>query len=132
MKAVADEIRKRGYQPGLWLAPFICEERSRLMKEHPDWLLKKDGKPVPAGWNPNWSGTFYALDVYNDEYLYHMREVFDTVLNQWGFDLVKLDFLYAAAMLPSRGKTRGTVMVDAMNSSGGAPGKKSSWAAASP
>ena len=27
----------------------------------------------------------------------YLRRVFDRVLNQWGFDLVKLYFLYAAA-----------------------------------
>jgi alpha-galactosidase len=114
MKHIADSIKSSGRKAGLWLAPFICVEGSKLMKEHPDWVLKEDGKPVTAGWNPNWNGTFYALDFYNDEFLYHIREVFDTVLNQWGFDLVKLDFLYAAAMIPRNGKTRGTIMTEAM------------------
>jgi hypothetical protein len=40
--------------------------------------------------------------------------VFDTVLNKWGFDMVKLDFLFAAAMIPQRGKSRGEIMTDAM------------------
>lgn len=114
MKHIADTIRAAGRVPGIWLAPFICEEGSKIMKDHPDWLLMSGGKPVTAGWNPNWSGTFYALDANNDEFLYHVREVFDTVLNQWGFDLVKLDFLYAAAMVPRAGKTRGTIMAEAM------------------
>jgi alpha-galactosidase len=114
MKHIADSIRSKHYTPGLWLAPFICEERSSIFRDHPDWLLRKNGEPVPAGWNPLWSGTFYALDIYNDEFRYHIKEVFDTVLNQWGFDMVKLDFLYAAAMTPREGKTRGTIMMDAM------------------
>ena len=114
MKHIADSIRESGRVPGLWLAPFICAEGSKIMKDHPDWLLMSDGKPVSAGWNPNWNGTFYALDMHNDEFLYHLREVFDTVINQWGFDLVKLDFLYAAAMVPRAGKTRGTLMAEAM------------------
>ncbi|MBN1495554.1 MAG: alpha-galactosidase [Spirochaetes bacterium] len=114
MKHIADSIRSAGLRPGIWLAPFICEEGSKIIKEHPEWLLMSGGKPVPAGWNPNWSGTFYALDVLNDEFLYHLREVFNTVFNQWGFDLVKLDFLYAAAIEPRQGMTRGTIMSEAM------------------
>ena len=114
MKRIADSVRAKGYRPGLWLAPFICEERSKITKDHPDWLLTTESGPVPAGWNPHWSGTFHALDVYNDEFLYYIREVFDTVLNRWGFDMVKLDFLYAAAMIPRSGTTRGTIMSDAM------------------
>ncbi len=115
MKPIADAIRSKGYRAGLWLAPFICEEKSALMKNHGDWLLKNNGVPVPGGWNPNWSGTFYALDVYNDEFMYYIKEVFDTIFNQWGFDMVKLDFLYAAAMVPRNGKPRGSIMADAMN-----------------
>ncbi len=37
---------------------------------------------------PLWSSTFYALDVYNDEFLYHMHNVFDTALNRWKLGLV--------------------------------------------
>jgi alpha-galactosidase len=114
MKPVADKIRASGFKAGLWVAPFVCEEKSDIMNNHPDWLLKKDGKPVPAGSNPLWNGTFYALDIYNDEFRYHMKEVLDTILNQWGFDMVKLDYLYAAAMIPRDGKTRGTIMADGM------------------
>ncbi len=114
MENLASRIRERGFRPGLWLAPFICEKSSRLAMERGDWLLRHQGKPVAAGWNPLWSGTFYALDVYNDEFLYHMRNVFDTVLNRWGFDMVKLDFLYAAALVPRNGKPRGAVMAKAM------------------
>jgi len=114
MKPIADKIRAAGFKAGLWVAPFICEEKSDIMSNHSDWLLRKDGNPVPAGWNPLWSGTFCALDIYNDEFRYYMKEVLDTVLNQWGFDMVKLDFLYAAAMIPRDGKTRGTIMSDGM------------------
>jgi hypothetical protein len=43
-----------------------------------------------------------------------LKNVFDTVLNTWGFGLVKLDFLFAAAMVPRLGKTRGEIMWDAI------------------
>lgn len=113
MKAVANQIHKSGMKAGLWLAPFAGVKKSRLFKEHSDWFIKdKNGKPYITG--PNW-GTFYALDIYNEEARGYIRSVFDTVLNSWGYDLVKLDFLYASAVLPIHGKTRGEIMCDAMD-----------------
>lgn len=113
MKAVADEIHKSGIKAGLWLAPFAGVKKSELFKNHPDWFIKdKSGKPYITG--PNW-GTFYALDIYNDGAREYIKNVFNTVLNEWGYDLVKLDFLYAAAILPLHGKTRGEIMCDAMD-----------------
>lgn len=94
LKPIADDIHARGLKAGLWLAPFICETKSALYREHPDWLLKVDGKPWQAGCN--WSG-YYSLDIDNPEVIRYLDRVFDRVFNEWGFDLVKLDFLYAAA-----------------------------------
>lgn len=111
MKKLCDEIHSRGFKAGLWLAPYLCAKNSRIAKEHPDWLLKKDGKPVIG--NVGWGGA-YALDSTNDEVKEYLEKVFGTVLDEWGFDMVKLDFLYAAAMLPLKNKTRGELMMDAM------------------
>lgn len=113
MKAVADEIHKSGVKAGLWLAPFGATKNSELYKNHKDWLVTdKNGRPYLAG--PNW-GTFYALDIYNPQAREYIKHVFDVVLNDWGYDLVKLDFLYAAAILPIHGKTRGEIMCEAMD-----------------
>lgn len=89
MKAVADEIHGAGFLAGLWLAPFVCEADSDLYQEHPVWLLKVDGNPWKCG--SNWSG-FYALDTDVPAVQNYLRLIFDRVLNQWGFDPVKLDF----------------------------------------
>lgn len=115
MKYIADHIKDKGYKPGLWLAPFICEKRSMLYREHRNWLLRDgNGKLVNAGFNPGWSGTFYALDFYNQEVRDYLTKVFDAVLEEWGFEILKLDFLYAVALLPRRNKTRGQIMYEAM------------------
>ena len=44
----------------------------------------------------------------------YLSGVFHTVLDKWGFDLLKLDFLFAVALAPPPGKTRGGVMWEAM------------------
>ncbi|MDF2672941.1 MAG: Alpha-galactosidase [Clostridiales bacterium] len=115
MKYIADSIKEKGYKPGLWLAPFICEKRSMLYRSHREWLLKdENGKLIRAGFNPGWSGTFYALDFYNQEVRDYLIKVFDAVLEEWGFEILKLDFLYAVALLPRKNKTRGQIMYEAM------------------
>lgn len=113
MKAVADSIHEKGLQAGLWLAPFGAQKNSYIARKHPDWLVRDDSqKPVCVG--GNWGG-FYALDIYNDAARQYIKKVFDTVLHVWGFDLVKLDFLYAAAILPRNGKTRGEIAYDSID-----------------
>lgn len=113
MKNTADIIKSKGMLAGIWLAPFSCEKSSDIFKNHKDWLIKNaDGEPVKAG--SNWSG-FYALDIYNPDARAYIKNVFDIVLNGWGFDLVKLDFLYSACIMPRKDKTRGEIMCDAMD-----------------
>jgi alpha-galactosidase len=115
MKFIAEAAAAKGFIPGLWLAPFVCAKNSKLRNEHPEWILKDDkGRPVSGGWNPLWGGTFYALDIGNQNFLNYLEKVFAAVLDEWGFGMVKLDFLYAAAMIPKRGKNRGQLMADAL------------------
>lgn len=115
MKAVAGEIKAAGYRPGIWLAPFVCEQRSAIYREHPEWLLRNArGVPVKAGWNPGWSGWFYALDIYSPGFRDYLKRVFKTVFEDWGYEMVKLDFLYAAALVPRKDRSRGRIMTDAL------------------
>jgi alpha-galactosidase len=115
MKAIADKIHQKGFKAGLWLSPFIVEPKSRIFQEKKDWILRgPNGKPLAVGFAPHWSGRFYALDFYNEDVQKYLTGVFHTVLHTWGFDMVKLDFLYAVAVLPRPNKTRGQVMSEAM------------------
>lgn len=113
MKKVAEDIHSNGILAGLWLAPFAGVPSSKLYNEHPDWFIKdKKGKPYCTG--HNWGG-FYSLDIYNEGVRDYLKHVFDVVLNDWGYDLVKLDFLYGACVLPMHNKSRGEIMCDAMD-----------------
>ncbi len=97
MEALAHEIREAGFRPGLWLAPFIVSPKSRLARDHPDWLLRDEtGKPVNAGFL--WNTFTRALDVTHPEVQEYVREVVNTVVHRWGYTYLKLDFLYAAAL----------------------------------
>lgn len=113
MKPIVEKIHAKGWQAGLWLAPFGAQKGSKLACEHPDWLVKgKNGKPIMVG--ANWGG-FYAIDIDNADARAYIKNVFDTVLNDWGFDLVKLDFLYATAVVPLHNKTRGQLAYESID-----------------
>lgn len=116
MAALAQAIRTKGFRPGLWLAPFICTAKSKIWRENYDWVLKDErGHPMKAGWNPGWNGWFYALDFYAPGFQTWLKEIFSTILDQWGYQMIKLDFLYAVALRANSGRCRGRVMAEAMD-----------------
>lgn len=114
MKPIADAIHAKGYLAGIWIAPFSAQRSSIIAKDHPEWLVKDNetGKPLLGcvGW-----GGAYTLDIYNGEAREYIRNFFKIILNDWGFDMVKLDFLYSEAMQPRSGKSRGQIMCEAMD-----------------
>ena len=113
LENIVNTIHDKGFKAGIWLAPFSAEKKSDIYKSHKDWLVKDEaGNPYACGCN--WS-TFYALDIYKVEVRQYLKQVFDTVFNKWGFDLVKLDFLYSACVLNRKDKPRGLIMADGMN-----------------
>lgn len=96
MESLAGAIRATGRRAGLWLAPFLVHPDSGLFRDHPEWLLRDSlGDPVSAG--PYWGTEVFCLDTtlpdVGDWLVERVREVLS-----WGFDYLKLDFLYAAAM----------------------------------
>lgn len=113
LRGIASSAAEKGFVPGLWLAPFVCEGDSRLFAEHGDWLLRDEqGNPVPTG--DQWSGGF-ALDTTNEQVRAHVAKTLRAVTQDWGFKLLKLDFLYAACMIPHDGLNRGELIADALD-----------------
>ena len=55
------------------------------------------------------------MDIDNVEVQEYLKRVFKTVYEDWGFDLVKLDFLYAAAPKAKNNETRSQRMNRAMD-----------------
>ena len=111
MKALADAIHEKGFKAGLWIAPFVACQKSRLYQEHPKWFYFHERQPWYCG--SNWGG-FYALDFDYPEVREYLKETFRRVFEEWGYDLVKLDFLYAAAPFGDAKETRAGRMIRAM------------------
>jgi len=97
LAALGDSIRGQGYTPGLWLAPFLLSHRSSTYAEHPDWVVRDDaGEPIVA--IHNWRCAHYALDTTHPDALAWLEHVVRTVCDEWGYQYLKLDFVYAAAL----------------------------------
>ncbi len=98
MKSLTQKIDSSNMVPGLWIAPFIIDARSKTALEHPDWILKNmSQRKIAAGWNPLWGehGNFYCLDLSMPEVIEHIDRFMEKIINEWGFRYIKLDFLYA-------------------------------------
>jgi len=105
MAALAADIEAKGYIPGLWIAPFVTLPGAPVVAEHPDWLLRdKTGAPVSAGWNPGWGGNFFCLDLSLPEVQDYLYALFKTIIDEWGYRYLKLDFLYAGMLPGGRGE----------------------------
>ncbi|KAF9361257.1 hypothetical protein BGX26_004776 [Mortierella sp. AD094] len=136
MAIIAESIRGKGLLPGLWLAPFLASKKSNIVKEHPEWFIRKptaDSQSRRQGLccccvdfslhrstscelmlaHPAFVGA-YALDLENPDVQAHLANVFRVVTQEWGFKMLKLDFLFAAALVARNGKTRGQLMWESM------------------
>ena len=113
-------IHDSGFRAGIWLAPFICEKKSKIFREKNHWILRdRSGRPCTAG-----EGRFLVLDFYNGEVRAFVRRIFDVFLNEWEYDILKVDYLYAAGLCPPAGKSRGQVIGEVMKFIRECAGKK--------
>lgn len=96
MHGLAAQIRATGRKAGLWMAPLAVGESSTVFKEHPDWLLRDlDGGLVSAGYE--WGGRAFALDATHPGAAEWLADTIQTAVG-WGYEYLKLDFLYAGAL----------------------------------
>lgn len=95
VQAVLRQIRDRGFEPAIWVAPFIAEAASNLFKQHPGWFVT-DGSSQPlradrvtfGGWR---RGPWYALDGTHPDAQAHLTRVFQKMRDEWGCTYFKLD-----------------------------------------
>jgi alpha-galactosidase len=95
VQGVLKQIRERGFEPAIWVAPFVAEEKSHVFQQHPDWFVKdSEGKPLRSdqvtfgGWR---RGPWYVLDGTNPDVQQHFEKLFRTMKQDWGCTYFKLD-----------------------------------------
>lgn len=99
---LCDEIRARGFEPAIWVAPFIAETDSAIFREHPEWFVTgDDGKPISSdkvsyeGWR---CVPWYVLDTTQKEVQDHFTHLFRIMREEWGCTYFKLDANFWGAM----------------------------------
>jgi alpha-galactosidase len=102
IQQVLKQIRDSGYEPAIWVAPFICDSNSSVFRQHPDWLVKDStGAPLRSdrvsfgGWR---LAPWYVLDGTNPGVQEHLAHVFRTMREVWGCSYFKLDANYWGAI----------------------------------
>lgn len=92
---IAAKIKAAGFEPGLWLSPFIVQSRSALAQRHPEWMQKDaSGNPIAVG--QRWGGACYALDIASESVLEWLAAMIKTVVHEWGYRYLNLDLLRQA------------------------------------
>lgn len=98
MAALARRIQAAGYRPGLWLAPFVLHEDSAALRERPEMALRlHDGSVLFV---ETWLGRCAVVDCTHPASAQWLREVVRTVVQEWGYEYLKLDALSYAARSP--------------------------------
>ncbi|KAL3941762.1 MAG: hypothetical protein SGBAC_003941 [Bacillariaceae sp.] len=96
MKIVSQDIERNGMRPGLWLAPFACDKHSVIAKTHPEWIIRNDqGRPANSS---NCGKFFFGLDATNPHVRAYVAKCIRRAVKDWGFQVLKIDFLYAACL----------------------------------
>jgi alpha-galactosidase len=95
IRTVLAAIKRRGFEPAIWVAPFIAEEKSAVFERHPDWFVEDaGGAPLRSdrvtfgGWR---RGPWYALDGTHPAVQDHLARIFRTMREEWGCTYFKLD-----------------------------------------
>jgi len=102
VQGVLKQIRERGFEPAIWVAPFVAEEKSQVFQQHPDWFVKdSEGKPLRSdrvtfgGWR---HGPWYVLDGTHPEVQRHFEKFFRVMKREWGCTYFKLDATFWGAI----------------------------------
>ena len=88
---IAGQAHAAGFKPAIWLAPFMIEERSQFIKDHPEWMVKdKSGSIV---WAQDWRGSRVAiLDCSIPAACQWLTDIMKALVKM-GYEYVKIDFI---------------------------------------
>ena len=73
---LANYAEGKGLQFGIWIEPEMVNPKSKLAENHPDWVVKTEGRPIPTI-RDQW-----LLDLTNPEVQDFVFGVFDDVMKQ--------------------------------------------------
>ncbi|MCK5381657.1 MAG: alpha-galactosidase [Candidatus Latescibacteria bacterium] len=82
LEPVFDYARKKGLRYGLWMEAERAGLDSKVRREHPEWIVKRYGKPIERG----------DLDFSIPEAKQWLEETIAGVIERYDLDLFRLDY----------------------------------------
>lgn len=95
LDGLATELKAQGFEVGVWFAPLLVDEDSALVTDHPEWFVEG------AVYQHLKNGPMRVLDVTHPEAAAHLKAFVGQIVG-WGFDFIKIDFLFAGAFEGAR------------------------------
>jgi|YelNatPaOPRAMG01_1025707.scaffolds.fasta_scaffold11722_3 alpha-galactosidase len=83
LEPISEMVHGLGMKFGLWVEIECAYLDSPIVREHPDWLLKEDGKPL---------SNRSVLDFGNPDVLAYAKSVIDRLVKDYHLDYLKMDF----------------------------------------
>lgn len=106
LKRFTNKIKTLGFKPGIWLAPLLVSPHAQIVASHPDWFVQKNSTFVEGLQMTQFDRYLpfqkYMLDIQNKKVQKYLDQVLSFLLRDCGFELIKLDFLYANHFAPNR------------------------------
>ena len=96
MRRMTDEVHKRGMKAKLWWAPLAADPDTKLVKEHPEMLLRTEewAREYITWWD---SWYLSPVNPITDTYT---RDLLKMFLQTWGFDGLKIDGQHLNCCMP--------------------------------
>ncbi|MCG8453352.1 MAG: alpha-galactosidase [Spirochaetales bacterium] len=114
MASLAAEIRGSGYKPGLWWAPFVVSPESLIFREHRDMIARDLRNRIrPVLFHPRYGGALFALDLNHPDLPGMLKRSMERFREDWGYEFLRSDLLFAASLRPPSGQSRGGAMAQA-------------------
>lgn len=83
IQPIREYARKKGLRFGLWVEIEGTGAASKLRKEHPDWILTRDGQPIANGRH---------LDVGNPVVAKWMESEIARIITKYDLDVFRIDY----------------------------------------
>ena len=93
LKQLATDVKKLGYKPGLWFAPFGVANESEVYQKHRDWFVKN--------WDNDEIYGIPSLDFSHPEVKKFIYDLFYDYSHNYGFEYFKLDII-SSRLAPGR------------------------------
>jgi len=91
MAHLGEFVRTRGFELGVWLAPYIANENTRVVKEHPEWLVRDPATGGSLHQPATNVGPAYVIDFTHPGAVDWLRGIVRAMVRDWGARYIKLD-----------------------------------------